>query len=329
MKTVKKACVFIGMVVGAGFASGREIADYFLVFGENWKIGIAFSGLLFFLVIAATIGVVERTGAKSYKKYLLSIMGDRLAIFTEWVSGIFFFVMFFAMTAASGSAATEMFRIDSRIGIAFTLIVCASVIYKGMDALELISVALVPLLVAGIALIGAKCGTGEIVSAPKCGSVILSAVIYVSYNTITAASVTAYSEEKQGNGLLTGALCGLAMTIMGYIIGYAVLSKGAIDAEIPFAFAAKALGGAYFFIYAIVFCSAVLTTAICDGVAAVAFVREKLKIGKGLAICMLIAAAAVFSVVRFSDFVSKIYPIFGFVGVLQLLSVFSFYIRRK
>ena len=47
-KSLKKSCLLIGMVVGAGFASGREITDYFLLYGERWKTGIAVSGALFF-----------------------------------------------------------------------------------------------------------------------------------------------------------------------------------------------------------------------------------------------------------------------------------------
>lgn len=312
------------MVVGAGFASGREIADYFLLFGDSWKIGIVFSGVLFFLVTAAIIGIVKRTGANSHQEFLLAVMGRKTAAFTEWVSGLFFFVMFFAMVSASGSAAEEMFGLDRRIGAAFTLVVSAIAIYKGMRALENISIALVPLLVAGIVAIGAKFGTTEAVGSGS--PVMLSATIYVSYNTITAAAVAA-DGERTGSALLTGAVCGIAMTVMGYIIGRAVLFSNAVYAEIPFGAAAASLGGAYFFIYAFVFCSAVLTTAICDGMAAVAFAGKKLKIRKPLAVGLLMAAAVLLSPVSFSAFVSKIYPLFGFAGVIQLLSVLLFYIH--
>lgn len=106
------------MVVGAGFASGREITDYFLIYGEKWKIGILLSSLMFFLISFAVTDIINRKKIKSYTEYLSVVIGGKTAVFTEWISGLFFFTMFFAMTAAAGSAAEEMFGVNYRVGVA-------------------------------------------------------------------------------------------------------------------------------------------------------------------------------------------------------------------
>ncbi|MCD8036618.1 MAG: hypothetical protein LUE88_04445, partial [Clostridiales bacterium] len=321
MKTFKKACVFIGMVVGAGFASGREITDYFLVFGQRWKAGVIFSGVLFFLTFAAVTDIISRNGIHTYKEYLNTVMGEKAAVFTEWVSGLFFFVMFFAMTSAAGSAAREMLVLDFKIGAAALLLICAVVMLKGMEAIETVSILLVPLLIIGIWFIGEKAGTGESLI-NNGGSVILSALIYVSYNTISSASVLVQAErfESRFDSVLTGVICGTAMTVMGLMIGKAVLSGGAaaVSAELPFAVVAGGLGGVCFAVYGAVFMASVLTTAICDGMAAKAFIEEKTGMRSTASTAVLIGLAAIFSAVSFSDFVSKIYPLFGIAGVIQL-----------
>ena len=134
MRILKKACVFIGMAVGAGFASGREITDYFLKYGENWKLMVAFSGLLFFAVVIGADEIISKKKVKTYSEYLITVMGKKTAIFTEWVSGLFFFAMFFAMTSASGTAAEEMFGLDYTSGVLFTIALSFIVMVKGIKA---------------------------------------------------------------------------------------------------------------------------------------------------------------------------------------------------
>lgn len=333
LKTLKKACVFIGMVVGAGFASGREITDYFLLFGDKWKAGMLLSGMLFLIVSTAVTDIINQNGIKTYSEYLDVVMGGKSAVFTEWVSGLFFFVMFFAMTAAAGSAAREIFGVNYWLGVAAILIVCAFIILHGMEAVEIVSIILVPLLILGITAIGVRAGDETIEVVDKGGSIALSAFIYVSYNTITAASVIAQSDRVKNryDGIITGILCGAAMAFMGYIIGRTILSAGSevLNTEIPFAAASKELGNGYYLAYVAVFLASVLTTAVCDGMAAIDFAIEKIHISRERALIMLIVLALLFSFISFSDFVSKVYPLFGIAGVLQLMNTVKYFIKKK
>ena len=47
--TWKIAATFIGAVVGAGFASGQELSQFFLGYGPAGRYGVICSGLLFAL----------------------------------------------------------------------------------------------------------------------------------------------------------------------------------------------------------------------------------------------------------------------------------------
>ena len=44
------AFMYIGTIMGAGFASGREIWQFFGCFGNQAKFGVAVAGVLFILI---------------------------------------------------------------------------------------------------------------------------------------------------------------------------------------------------------------------------------------------------------------------------------------
>ena len=43
---LKIAGVYIGLVIGAGFASGREVKTFFTSYGKIWPAGMKFTGVL-------------------------------------------------------------------------------------------------------------------------------------------------------------------------------------------------------------------------------------------------------------------------------------------
>ena len=331
LRILKKACVFTGMAVGAGFASGREITDFFLAFGDDWEKGLLFGGLLFFLAGTAASYIVRKNDTKEYTAYLSAVMGKGSALFTRWVSGLFFFVMFYAMVSASGAAAVLFFGMPYAAGTLIFILVCAVILLRGMRAIETVSVILVPFLMAGIMLIASGAEGEALAVTPKGGSVYISAVIYVSYNVIAAPCIIIDSERSEGlrEDLLTGLLCGAAMTGMGIAAGRGILSvPGATGSEFPLAVVAGASGKGPGLLYMGVFLTAVLTTAVCNGLAASDFARENMTADtKKIMLFMLISAFPI-SFVSFTAFVSKIYPLFGFAGILQLTGSVIYLLRK-
>ena len=322
LRTIKKACVFTGMAVGAGFASGREITDYFLEYGGVWVSGLLFAGVLFFLAVCGTSLIVRREGTADYGGYLSCIMGRRAAAFTLWVSGLFFFVMFFAMISASATAASELFGIPESTGVAVFVLICAVVILNGIDAVEKISLFLVPALVLGITLMAPENWSMAETLEPKGGSVYISAVIYVSYNVIAAPALV-IGEGRPASAredILTGLMCCAALTVMGIAAGGGILSAdGASAAEFPLAAVAESRGDMFKYCYTAVFAIALLTTAVCNGMAAADFAAERFGIERKTAAVFMLGASVPLSGISFSAFVSKIYPLFGLAGILQLV----------
>ena len=58
-QTIKVAMALVGLLVGAGFASGQEVIQYFLSFGYIGIVGAVVSGIIIF-VVGTTIILLPR-----------------------------------------------------------------------------------------------------------------------------------------------------------------------------------------------------------------------------------------------------------------------------
>src|SRR5690625_4277387 len=74
-KTLKIASAFIGVIVGAGFASGQEILKYFTSFGYLGMFGVFLSTALFVYLGMYLTTVGSRLKSTSHKKaiYILCV----------------------------------------------------------------------------------------------------------------------------------------------------------------------------------------------------------------------------------------------------------------
>lgn len=320
------------MAVGAGFASGREVTDFFLVFGPDWDKGLLFGGILFFITACAISYIVRKHNIKDYPEFLSVVLGGVPAVFTQWVAGLFFIMMFYAMVSAAGAAAGQFFNMPYMYGTAFFIIVCAVILLKGIKAIEDISVMLVPFLMAGIIFISLfSKGDGQALDVCGRGSVYISAVIYVSYNIIAAPAIIISSQKSKSvfEDMAIGILCGAALTVMGIAVGKAIISSPqTVKLDFPLAGAAAMSKQGFKYCYMAVFLTAVLTTALCNGTAGADFLCDKICLKRKTAVVILILTAFPMSLISFSAFVSKIYPVFGFAGILQLVGTVVFLLRK-
>ena len=144
---LKVSGVYVGTVVGAGFASGRELVLFFLSFGDAWFLGVVFSALLFSVLGYGVLVTAKRSGASGYGGFLRGIMGRRLGRLMEIVSGLFLCVLFYAMTAATGAAFKEAFGISYITGVVLMLVLCFFVFLFETRGIVAVNALLSPLLI--------------------------------------------------------------------------------------------------------------------------------------------------------------------------------------
>ena len=71
MKNILKIVfVIIGTMIGAGFASGKEIYLFFFSFGIEGIIGLLISAVITGITIYKTLEIINKNDIKTYKQFI-------------------------------------------------------------------------------------------------------------------------------------------------------------------------------------------------------------------------------------------------------------------
>lgn len=141
------AATYVGTVVGAGFATGKEIVTFFSVHGAFGVIGIALSGFLFMMVGTKIMLISKRIKAYSYQDLNRYLFGDRVGKLVN----IFMLIIVIGVTSVMLSGAGAVFReqmgLPFQLGIGVTLVVSYIVVLRGLKGIFAINAYIVPLMI--------------------------------------------------------------------------------------------------------------------------------------------------------------------------------------
>ena len=107
------AAAYIGTVVGAGFATGQEVLQFFGFFGKWGIAGAALSALVFMFYGVIILDLGHRLQAKSYLPIIQEFAGKRLSQLIDYIILFFLFGMVVTMNAGSGAIFTEQFHLPA------------------------------------------------------------------------------------------------------------------------------------------------------------------------------------------------------------------------
>ena len=339
---LKIAGVYIGLVIGAGFASGREVITFFTSYGKIWPAGMIFTGVLLSVFGWMILSIIEKENIKTYKEFLKTVMYKKTASVTEVISGLFLCVLFFAMVSASGSLLNEAFGIDRIWGSMLLSFLCFIIFRGGVEKLIGMNSLLSPLMVIGTAvvcIIKYFCETQTAVSIQGTGEkipymIFFSAFIYVSYNIISSVSVFVQmksivkDDKKSKYGALIG---GGAMAFLGLMIGAVLITDKALSSEFDIPMLAVINKNFFLvnYIYILVLIGAIITTAVGNGYGAVKWIENSTGIGSFATEAFLCIMAVAFSFIDFAGFTDVIYPLFGFMGLVEMFCIFKCFLTHK
>lgn len=330
------AFVYIGLVIGAGFASGREIMEFF-----NFPSATDHSGIVLaaFLLIAICYIILRRAylwDLRTGDEYLESVAG-RAARPVKLFMLFYLFCGFFTMLAGSGALLSQSFMLPSVVGILLMALVCFVVLSFDLQGIVALNVVLVPCMIFGmiyITVCAALFGAQSAFSLQGLTrGVLTSAICYVSYNTISAASVLVPLQRGiTPKGIRTAAVTG------GFILGLLVLIIWTVqsmhfdvlwDSEIPMLKLAAMTGRTQKYVYVIVLFMAICTTAVSQGFGLLGHfklksLRQRAK-GAGL-LCLL---ALPFSFLGFSTLVAHLYTFFGVSGLIWMVWILIDFYRKR
>ncbi|MBN7772248.1 YkvI family membrane protein [Clostridium aminobutyricum] len=215
------ALMYVGAIMGAGFASGREIWQYFGLFGVKGFIGVAVVGCLLMAIGVMTSRIARSLHTNDMGKVIVPGNHPGLIEFVGYFMAIMLFTVLVAMSAACGALFHQQFG-QSRIvgGMLITALVILTVI-GGFERVAKVFRCIMPLLlcvVLSLSLIvifsdlPKSSIQAEMAPSPFAPNWILAAMIYVSYNIlavipiVATASINAKNDRTAVTGTILGAL---------------------------------------------------------------------------------------------------------------------------
>ncbi len=324
--------VIIGALIGAGFASGQEIYSFFYCYGKNGILGICVTSILMGILIYKVLKIVVYYKIEDYNDFLENLIKNKKATKAiNIILNILLLVTFYIMIAGFGAYFEQEIGINRILGSLVLSVLCFIVFITSVEGVIKVSKYLVPILITFILIIGIMnittldLGNIEIIKVKKWW--LLSAITYSSYNMILIIpmliSIKKHIKEEK-NIKYISILSGLIMLILSIIV-YTLLIKSDVDIqnlEMPSVYVIRKFFTSFRKIYAFIILASIFTTAITIGTGLLQNISKNKKSYTQYVLLMCITSIPI-SYFGFSNLVKIIYPIFGYIGIIQIISILS------
>lgn len=338
--TIKIACVYTGAILGAGFASGKELTQYFMNYGQVGFLGIILSGIMFGIVGWAILDITYINHIECYQQFSNIVFGKVFGSIMEWISVLFMFILFSTMLAASGAIAEQTEFLQPKFAIIVLTLICLITFMFDMKGIIIINAIISPILLIGGILLGLYAffekaiPTGLFIFSFK-RNWIISSFVYVAYNIITSVSVLASMGkmiDSKKTAKYSGLIGGLILCIIGICLslGIIVNYNEVFDLQLPVLKLAQKYGITIESLYILLLILAIYTTATINGYSAINWAVQKFKVNKLLFTLLFVVTGFIVGQLKFSNFIAVIYPIFGYIGLFEILVILiNFYTQKK
>ena len=329
IKNIFKVCfVIIGTIIGAGFASGKEIYTFFCIYGINGLWGIIISNGIIGLVIYLTFKTVLDNNIKTYSDFTKLLVGSNkvLNYTINNIMNIFLLISFVVMVSGFGAYFNQEFGIPIIWGSIIIAILTFFTFFKNIDGIVKINTLLIPILIFLVVLLGFKENLFSfdttILPSVSNFSWIYKSILYASYNSILLIPIiinlqNLISNKKQVKYVIA---ITLAIMIILSLVIYIILNLNIQEIkniEIPIVFIANKFGVIYKYLYGLVILIAIFTTAVSQGYSFLNNISKNKKqyFVYSVLICVL---SITFSNVGFGNLLDVLYPLLGVLGLVQI-----------
>ncbi|MCA1059391.1 GerAB/ArcD/ProY family transporter [Rossellomorea aquimaris] len=141
------AAVYVGTVIGAGFATGREIVEFFTRFGFVGFIAILLSGYLFITMGTKIMLKSHDIKAKSFEEFNEYLFGKWFSKIMNIVMMIMLIGVSAVMLSGAGAVFQEQLLLSKQLGILLTIALGFFTMMVGIKGLFAVNTFVVPLMI--------------------------------------------------------------------------------------------------------------------------------------------------------------------------------------
>lgn len=343
--TLRVAGAYVGTIVGAGYASGQEILQFFTSYGWWGILGALITMGLYPLIGFYLVVLGEKLQATSHKKVIHHLLGKHLGLVIDVAIAFFLFGVGVIMVAGSGSLFSQQFGVNPVYGyITLTILLILTLVLRIRKIITVISwispyAFILIIIIAIYSLFQSGTGIADLDSIAKTQlsaspNWMLSAFLHVSFNISVAFGIMAVigATEKDKKAARRGAILGgIVLGLIALIVNVAVYVNIDIlqNAEMPMLQLATEFSPIIGNLMAIALLGMIFSTAVpCLYTFTSRFVlvdTTKFKV----AVVIVGIAAFGLSFVGFTGLVNTVYPLLGYIGFILLGGLFIYIIKSR
>ena len=335
---------YIGTIIGAGFASGQEIMQFFTKYGSIGMLLLILSGVLFSICGYAVFYLSKHYKAYDYNSFIIKICGPRISLIYDCIITTFLFFGASIMFSGSGALFEESLGLSRAIGIVIIATITLLVVLKSVEGILKINSIIVPLLITVILFVLFKTMFNSNISdffrnskSIYTGDLfkpVFSLIFYCSYNMVLAFGVlTAFSQHVNSLKVLKrGAFIGgfgLMALSLALNICLILFMPAILKLSIPVLYISSMHG--IYIKYAVLLCIwfEICTTSIANVFSLAQRIAKNRSAVYNPASLFIVVASIPMAFVDFRRLISFFYPLFGALSMFLIALILIRFVQIK
>lgn len=337
IRSLKTGLIIVGTIIGAGFASGREIWEFFSSYGYQSMQGILISMILFGVSSIFILWISYKHQTDNYFDLLKILMGGNAAkIFDVY---IFIYLFSGAIVMFAGSGATfQQWNLAYTLGVIVMAVLVWIVLIRGISGLININNILTPALIAMLFFVNYYfISNNNSLTNNHLRShldVWPSAITYSAFNLIYLLGILSTMGKRitsKREIVLSGVIATLILGAVAVLLNMSLLRVEYVQQyEIPLFSLIPNGDQNILIIVSIVLWSAIYIAVLFNLYGLVNRIRSKVSYSTVSISLLLIIIIIPLSFIGFSTLVKFLYPLYGVINLylLAILLLYPFQIKR-
>lgn len=324
-KTFTLTCLILASIIGAGFASGKEIQVFFTQYGYLSFLSIIITFFIFYILIKLYLSYGKKYNAQS-------ILNVNNSIFPKFYKllNLFYLICCFIVLAGMFAGVFELYLnitnvLWAKVFVLITILLCVIANAGGIKFINAINNILMPITMIILFIIAIKnLNFNNPVNYSFSNNNILKSVFslitYVGMNVMLAGSVLLQVGHKfsKNNIKKSAFFSSLILTLIIFLFNLVMLFNN-VNSQMPmltFAFELSKFWG-LIVLFSIWFCIYSSATSLTFSLSKCINLKNNI-----ISILIVVSGAYLISLIGFNKIVAKLYPLIGLLGIVFSIKLF-------
>ena len=292
------------------------------------------------ITIYKTLKIIYDKNVENYKEFLNIIFDGKIYLsnIINNIINVFLCVTFFIMISGFGAYLAQSFNFNKILGSGILAILSFFILKNKNGGFAKINEIIIPILILFVLIIGIK--NIEFISENKSNILInksafwiLQAILYASYNLILTEpvliSLKKYIQSQKQILFISIGVCIIMILLAG--IEFLLLMNVDVDfksLDMPLVYVVENKFSKLKLIYGAIILIAIFTTAISVGNSFLNNVYQKSKNYPQIVLILCITSVII-SPIGFSKLVERLFPLFGFLGIVQVFKIVMYSSKKS